>query len=664
MCFILNNFFSSCSSSAKKSSKKSSQKSLSNKKKSEQYKTNNKLTKNNVELDDSDIQLNLENHQNSQNCYQKQDILREKLLPDSNLKLDYFPANLVSKIEKNNSLTNSLKTHNYTNVKQIVDTNINENQFLETTVKYKNISDYCNYCGYYNCECDYVPCSSHSTAKNSASSLNFIDSSYQRKLTASPSPSNRSSLNQQQKNRNDDILSDSFSKSLSTKSVNTLTKPLCLDDKNNINIFDNVMNVKKLTQDSVLDQLSSHIRVDNNDTEKKRERPSIDLGNFSNNMNKNVSPFAGFKHRIAVPKVSLNLSEAKIKPFAFVFKDDTILSQELDKQNQHMIKQQHARPSKGGKLTIAPGQVYEFKESDFEELGQIGNGEFGTVQKALHNPSKTLMAIKRIRPTVGNQVERNRVLKELDFVLECNQNEFVVKFYGVKFNNEPADCLICMELMDTSLEKFYKFVYTQKKEEIPENILGKVVVATISALDYLKEKHHIIHRDVKPSNMLINSQGEVKICDFGISGKLVDSIAASRDAGCQLYMAPERIDPSRAGPDHGYDVRSDIWSLGLAFFELATGRFPYPPWTNIFNQLNLVVHGPPPILDSERLTKPFCDFVNTCLTKDEKLRPKYPELKKHALFVTHFNSQTNIAEYAKPYIIGLQELSSSISNRA
>ena len=96
-------------------------------------------------------------------------------------------------------MTNSLKTHNYTNVKQIVDTNINENQFLETTVKYKNISDYCNYCGYYNCECDYVPCSSHSTAKNSASSLNFIDSSYQRKLTASPSPSNRSSLNQQQK---------------------------------------------------------------------------------------------------------------------------------------------------------------------------------------------------------------------------------------------------------------------------------------------------------------------------------------------------------------------------------------------------------------------------------------------------------------------------------
>lgn len=367
-----------------------------------------------------------------------------------------------------------------------------------------------------------MPHSSHSSAKNSACSLNLIDSSYQRKLTASPSPSIRSSYNQNK--------SDSISKSSSlSKSVNTLTNTPCLDEN---------MNVKKVTQESVSDQLSSHVRVDSideKDKEKKLiERPSIDFGNYNS---KNSSPFAGFKHRVTVPKASLNLSDAKTKPFAFIFKDDSILSQELDKQNQNMIKQQHARPSKGGKITIASDRVYEFKENDFKELGQIGNGEFGTVQKALHIPSNTLMAIKRIRPTVGNQVERKRVLKELDFVLECNQNEYVVKFYGVKFNNEPADCLICMELMDTSLEKFYKFVYTQKNEEIPENILGKVVVATVSALDYLKEKHHIIHRDVKPSNMLINSQGEIKICDFGISGKLVDSIAASRDAGCQLYMA-------------------------------------------------------------------------------------------------------------------------------
>jgi len=243
------------------------------------------------------------------------------------------------------------------------------------------------------------------------------------------------------------------------------------------------------------------------------------------------------------PKLSLDTINMKKNKFVFSKselrqQDDDDLSRELEKEKKDTYNRQHkVKQSKGGKIIISSSQIFEFKESELKELGQIGNGEFGTVHKALHVPSQTLMAIKRIGPTVGNQIERKKVLKELDFVLNAFDNQFVVKFYGVKFNNEPADCLICMELMDTSLEKFYKFVYGARKEEIPEAILGKVVVATVSALDYLKEKHSIIHRDVKPSNMLINKNGEIKMCDFGISGKLVDSIAASRDAGCQLYMA-------------------------------------------------------------------------------------------------------------------------------
>ena len=107
----------------------------------------------------------------------------------------------------------------------------------------------------------------------------------------------------------------------------------------------------------------------------------------------------------------------------------------------------------------------------------------------------------------------------------------------------------------------------------------------MKALSYLKEKLKIMHRDVKPSNILLDKSGAIKLCDFGISGQLVDSIAKTRDAGCRPYMAPERIDPQRA---RGYDVRSDVWSLGITLIELATGKFPYPKWNSVFEQLTQV----------------------------------------------------------------------------
>jgi len=63
------------------------------------------------------------------------------------------------------------------------------------------------------------------------------------------------------------------------------------------------------------------------------------------------------------------------------------------------------------------------------------------------------------------------------------------------------------------------------------------VLQTVQALNYLKDNLEIIHRDVKPSNILMDKRGNIKLCDFGISGQLVDSIAKSRDAGCRPYMA-------------------------------------------------------------------------------------------------------------------------------
>ncbi|XP_006819966.1 dual specificity mitogen-activated protein kinase kinase 3-like, partial [Saccoglossus kowalevskii] len=101
---------------------------------------------------------------------------------------------------------------------------------------------------------------------------------------------------------------------------------------------------------------------------------------------------------------------------------------------------------------------------------------------------------------------------------------------------QEGDVWICMEILDTSLDKFYKKVY-EKNETIPEEILGFVAYSIVNALHYLHTQLKVIHRDVKPSNVLIDRAGHVKMCDFGISGHLEDSVAKTMDAGCKPYMA-------------------------------------------------------------------------------------------------------------------------------
>mgnify|MGYP005985428163 CR=1 FL=1 len=146
----------------------------------------------------------------------------------------------------------------------------------------------------------------------------------------------------------------------------------------------------------------------------------------------------------------------------------------------------------------------------------------------------------------------------------------------------------------------------------------------MEALSYLKDKHGVIHRDVKPSNILLDTKGHVKLCDFGISGRLVDSMAKTRSAGCAAYLAvillssllslfpstlsfqPERIEPDPKNPD--YDIRADVWSLGITLVELATGVFPYPNCTTDFEVLTKVLGQDPPSLP-DTFSPEFREFV-------------------------------------------------------
>ena len=159
------------------------------------------------------------------------------------------------------------------------------------------------------------------------------------------------------------------------------------------------------------------------------------------------------------------------------------------------------------------------------------------------------------------------------------------------------------------------------------DVLGKITEAILSGLNYLYDIHRIMHRDIKPSNVLVSSKGHIKLCDFGVSGELVNSIADTF-VGTSTYMAPERIQGAK------YSIKSDIWSVGLTVMELAIGRFPFDASDaaagdrasagpmGILDLLQQIVHEPAPRLPASDAFPPILDdMIQKCLLKNPDDRP-------------------------------------------
>lgn len=313
-------------------------------------------------------------------------------------------------------------------------------------------------------------------------------------------------------------------------------------------------------------------------------------------------------------------------------------------------------------------QIGELSEEVLERISDLGHGNGGVVHKMRHRKTNVILARKLVHLEVKPSV-RNQILKELEVLHKCN-SPYIVGFYGAFTTNN--DISICMEFMDgLSLD-----IVLQLVGRIEEKWVGRIAVSVINGLTYLKEQFNILHRDVKPSNMLVNSQGEIKLCDFGVSCMLIDSMANSF-VGTRSYMAPERLTGAR------YSIQSDVWSFGLSLVELVIGRYPIPAPTRreyakifglrpedvhmelqngqeeergsedtspktmaIFELLDYIVNRPAPILPCGIFTDQFVYFVNKCLKKTPTERLNLAGLAKEPFYTQHAAMDDN-SEFAQ-----------------
>jgi serine/threonine-protein kinase len=213
------------------------------------------------------------------------------------------------------------------------------------------------------------------------------------------------------------------------------------------------------------------------------------------------------------------------------------------------------RRTQAGELPEIPG---------FAVLGKLGSGGTSDVFKAREAKSGRVLALKVLRPeSTRNAAVRKAFIAEAR-LLEQLDHEGLVKGHGVARSGTTYFCK--MECVDgsTLLELL------DRGQGFDEQAALRVILAAADVLRYL-EAQGVIHRDVKPGNVMLSQNGRVKLIDLGFAA--VEGSEANPDdtaVGTVHYLSPEQ---ARGGAQA--DMRSDIYSLGVTLFHLLVGRLPF-----------------------------------------------------------------------------------------
>lgn len=281
------------------------------------------------------------------------------------------------------------------------------------------------------------------------------------------------------------------------------------------------------------------------------------------------------------------------------------------------------------------------KDIDLDRDCTLGTGSSGVVQAGVHKPSGMRVAIKTVK--VDNKDKRMQMLSEIRGLVLAAGCPYLVQWYAGFVAKDTGLVHVVVELMDRgSLADLRRRL---KGNGVPPDHLATIAAHMIRGLEHLQSRR-LLHRDIKLENVLHNSKGQVKLTDFGISKDLDSTVGvAATFVGTANYMAPERA----LGKE--YSFRSDVWSAGMVFFELATGKYPFEKKT-FLELYECLCMQPEPRLDQTKFPEDLCDFVAKCLTRDEIKRQDATLLVKHRLIASQ--GDEHVSQFAK-WLVSLRD---------
>jgi len=225
---------------------------------------------------------------------------------------------------------------------------------------------------------------------------------------------------------------------------------------------------------------------------------------------------------------------------------------------------------------------------DYEIVHSLGEGAYGTVAAALHKPSGTQVAIKKILPFDHTLfcLRTLRELKLLKFFSETCVNENIISILDIVKPPSLAEfkeVYFIQELMQTDL---HRVIRTQ---QLTDDHCQYFIYQTLRALKSIHSAD-IVHRDLKPANLLLNANCDLKVCDFGLARSVKSTSSGGKEVGLMTeyvatrwYRAPEIMLSFKM-----YTKAVDIWAVGCILAELLSGK-PLFPGRDYGHQLDLIL---------------------------------------------------------------------------
>lgn len=253
---------------------------------------------------------------------------------------------------------------------------------------------------------------------------------------------------------------------------------------------------------------------------------------------------------------------------------------------------------------------------EFDVINEIGKGGYSVVYLAKHIKSGKKYALKCAFKEKKGKDRSPRIRQEIEVLSRMKHNN-IIKLSGW-FEDNDTIYLVLQYISGRDLSKYFK-------RDLPDkHNIAKIMLQIIDALQYC-HSNHIIHRDMKLENILIDSNMNIKLTDFGLCAIKDKNFIHLKDAvGTARYTSPELLQGD------GYNESVDVWGLGVIFFMLLTGNYPFDgsKRKSIFRRIKHKNIN----YDYYDLDKYDIHLLKRLLCKDPNLRIRLDDIPKHKWF--------------------------------